>query len=91
MLCRPGTGLGRGGVFETKRNEKELKMNEERMLKLFEYKHLPQNLQEVSQAFCFLAESMAQRIEPGPERTVALRKLLEAKDAAVRATVHPGG
>lgn len=28
---------------------------------------------------------------PRPERTEALRKLLEAKDAAVRAKVHPGG
>ena len=29
--------------------------------------------------------------DPSPERTVALRKLLEAKDAAVRAKLHPGG
>lgn len=28
--------------------------------------------------------------ESGPERTVALRKLLEAKDAAVRARLNPG-
>lgn len=30
-------------------------------------------------------------IPGGPERTVALRKLLESKDAAVRATLNPGG
>ena len=30
-------------------------------------------------------------IEPGPERTVGLRKLLEAKDAIVRGKLHPGG
>lgn len=30
-------------------------------------------------------------VQSGPERTVALRKLLEAKDAAVRATAQPGG
>jgi len=29
--------------------------------------------------------------ERGPERTVMFRKLLEAKDAAVRAKLHPGG
>jgi hypothetical protein len=29
--------------------------------------------------------------DPGPERSVALRKLLEAKDAAVRAKLNPGG
>lgn len=61
------------------------------MLKWFEYLHLPQSLQNVSMPFCRLAESIAEELEPGPERTVALRKLLEAKDAAVRAAVKPGG
>ena len=64
---------------------------EERMLKWFEYKHLPAHLQEVSIPFCQLADSVVEGIDPGPERTVALRKLLEAKDAAVRAELHPGG
>jgi len=64
---------------------------EERMLKWFAYNHLPKALQEVSMPFCVLAETVATHVEPGPERTVALRKLLEAKDAAVRATLHPGG
>lgn len=64
---------------------------EERMLKHFDYDHLPKQLQPVSQPFCSLAGHIVETIEPGPERTVALRKLLEAKDAAVRAVVHPGG
>lgn len=38
---------------------------------------------------CF--EEIVDGIKPGPERTVALRKLLEAKDAAVRARLSPGG
>jgi hypothetical protein len=63
---------------------------EERMLKWFDFTHLPEHLQGVSGEFCSLASSIVAMIEPGPERTVALRKLLEAKDAAVRATVHPG-
>jgi hypothetical protein len=64
---------------------------EERMLKWFVFGHLPENLQAVSRPFCDLANNVCQTIQPGPERTVALRKLLEAKDAAVRAFIHPGG
>lgn len=66
-------------------------MGEERMLKWFEYNHLPKHLKDVSVHFHDLAEHLIEIVEPGPERTVALRKLLEAKDAAVRATLHPGG
>jgi len=51
---------------------------------------LPENLQEISKPFGELAQSINDTIEPGPERTVALRKLLEGKDAAVRAKLHPG-
>jgi hypothetical protein len=70
----------------------EFKINpEERMLKWFAYEHLPDHLRSVSASFCELAETIEEMLEPGPERTVALRKLLEAKDAAVRAAVHPGG
>lgn len=63
----------------------------ERMLKWFEYKHLPEHLAVVSMKFYELACSICSLVEPGPERTVALRKLLEAKDAAVRAKLNPGG
>jgi hypothetical protein len=66
-------------------------MDEERMLKWFEFEHLPPGLRAVSEPFCALAVEICAMIEPGPERTVALRKLLEAKDAAVRAAVNPGG
>lgn len=63
----------------------------ERMMKWFKYDHLPAHLQEVSCQFHQLAINILIHIEPGPERTVAFRKLLEAKDAAVRAKLHPGG
>ncbi len=73
----------------------------ERMLKWFVYDHLPENLQKVSEPFARMAETIAESIVAGPERTVALRKaaqgcarlrkLLESKDAAVRAVVAPGG
>ncbi len=63
---------------------------EERMMKWFAYEHLPPHLQETSKKFHQLATSIINEIESGPERTVALRKLLEAKDAAVRAKLNPG-
>ena len=63
----------------------------ERMLRWFEYQHLPDHLGEVSRRFSLLAEEIVKNIEPGAERTVCLRKLLEAKDAAVRARLIPGG
>jgi hypothetical protein len=65
-------------------------MPEDRMLRWFEYSHLPEHLQSVSKPFGELATMIAATIDSGPERTVALRKLLEAKDAAVRAKLHPG-
>lgn len=65
-------------------------MIEERMMKWFAYSHLPEHLQAVSKPFGELAELMCRTIDTGPERTVALRKLLEAKDAAVRAKLNPG-
>lgn len=66
-------------------------MSDDRMLKWFECQHLPRDLKLVSERFEDLANRIASNLEPGPERTVALRKLLEAKDAAVRAKLHPGG
>lgn len=65
---------------------------DDRMLKWFAAAHLPRNdLRELSMRFRDLAYQVCAELEPGPERTVALRKLLEAKDCAVRALVHPGG
>lgn len=71
------------------------------MLQFFEYAHLPVQLQAVSKPFCELAYAIVNgdnNAESGtvtiggplpsnPERTVALRKLLEAKDCAVRAVL----
>lgn len=75
----------------------------EHILQFFAYAHLPAHLQLVSKPFCELAhaivlgdnqpDDVVGRVTFGaalprnPERTVALRKLLEAKDAAVRALV----
>ena len=61
---------------------------EEPMLQFFEYTHLPQHLQNISQPFSLLASTLVQNLPRNPERTVALRKLLEAKDCAVRAFIY---
>lgn len=59
----------------------------EPLLQFFEYAHLKPGLQEVSKPFCDLARDIVQKLPRNPERTVALRKLLEAKDCAVRAVL----
>lgn len=57
----------------------------EHILQFFTYAHLPPELRAVSAPFADLAQSLVESLPRNPERTVALRKLLEAKDAAVRA------
>lgn len=62
----------------------------DRMLQFFVWEHLPERLQEVSKPFQDLALAIVKTLPANPERTVALRKLLEAKDAAVRTLVYKG-
>ncbi len=57
------------------------------IMQYFSYIHLRPEMQEISRPFCELAQMMVARLPRNPERTVALRKLLEAKDAAVRALI----
>lgn len=57
------------------------------LLQFFGYAHLPEHLQSVSEPFCRLAETILNGLPKNPERTTALRKLLEAKDCAVRAAL----
>lgn len=57
----------------------------EPMLRFFGYTHLPEKLRAVSEPFCQLAHNVVNTLPRNPERTVCLRKLLEAKDCAVRA------
>ena len=57
----------------------------EPILRYFAYDHLPTHLQAVSQPFHLLAHMLVDTLPRNPERSVALRKLLEGKDAAVRA------
>lgn len=57
----------------------------EAVLRYFDHTHLPPALAAVSAPFGELARAMAAQLPPGPEVTAGLRKLLEAKDCAVRA------
>jgi len=62
-------------------------MEQDPMMKWFEFKHLPERLQTVSVKYFELACSLCATVPSSEERTVALRKLLESKDAAVRASL----
>jgi len=54
-------------------------------MQFFAFAHLPTHLQDVSRPFGEMAERIVSTLPRNAERTVALRKLLESKDAAVRA------
>lgn len=69
----------------TEFTESEVSMDA--VLRYFHYSHLPATLQPRSKPFCDLARLIIDTTPRNAERTVALRKLLEAKDAAVRAHV----
>jgi len=60
--------------------------SKEHIMQFFEYAHLPIERQTISARFSEIAGEMLIVLPRNPERTVALRKLLEAKDAAVRAS-----
>ena len=59
----------------------------EPIMQFFKYSHLPESMQTVSRRFGDLAREVVANCPRNPERTVALRKLLEAKDAAVRSLI----
>lgn len=59
----------------------------ERLLPYFGYDHLPPELQAYSKPVADLAVAMVALLPAGLERTVGLRKLIEAKDWFVRAAL----
>lgn len=65
----------------------EEQISQDPILRYFHYRHLPPALQAMSVNFCNMARIVVSNLPRNAERTVALRKLLEAKDAAVRANV----
>ncbi len=60
-------------------------MNE--IMNFFEYTHLPPRIKEVSKSIAEVANLMNDAIPQSEEKSVGLRKLLEAKDCFVRASL----
>jgi len=60
----------------------------EPIMQFFDYAHLRGDLQAISRPFGDLAMHLVDTLPRNLERTTALRKLLEAKDAAVRARLY---
>lgn len=65
--------------------ERAILTSGDRLLPFFRFNHLPDGLKGTSQQFAGLAITIVLTIPSNAERTVALRKLLESKDCAVRA------
>ena len=57
------------------------------LMQFFAYEHLPEKMQTISKPFGELAKMINENLPNNPEKTTALRKLLEAKDCAVRSTI----
>lgn len=56
-------------------------------IKYFAFAHLPAHLQAVSKPIGELAEQLERQLVDGAEKSVGMRKLLEAKDCFVRAAL----
>jgi len=57
-------------------------------IKFFDYEHLPKDLQVVSKPVCELAMLMERFLPDNAEKSAGMRKLLEAKDCFVRASIE---
>lgn len=66
-------------MTETKNNQQNP------IMKHFKFDHLPERLAKVSQPFCELAIAVEVTLPGCAEKSTCLRKILEAKDCAVRA------
>lgn len=62
-------------------------LNNDPLLKHFEYTHLSEKLQYISMPFHAMAYWICDKVPPNNEREMTIRKLLEAKDCAVRSMI----
>ena len=59
------------------------------VIKFFKFDHLPHNkMREIAQQIANLANLLEETIPESPEKSVGMRKLLEAKDCFVRAVLE---
>ncbi len=57
------------------------------LMQFFAYQHLPPHLQSVSMQFALVAQELVSNLPRNEMLVMALARLIEAKDAAVRAKV----
>lgn len=57
------------------------------IMKFFDYEHLPDKLKDISRPFWVLAQQIDLDVPDSAEKIAGLRKLLEAKDCIVRASL----
>lgn len=103
MMCQPfypldletnmpeylvGEECGRSPVLPPPVSPVMLDEEDEIMLSWFQHSHLPPHLAEVSAQFAVVANVIFHLCAPGTQRSLALQRLLEAKDAAVRARIE---
>lgn len=60
-------------------------MNTHYLTQFFEYRHLSPNMQAICKPFAYLVQSLLE-LPDNPERTHCIRKVLEARDCAMRAS-----
>ena len=75
---------------ETDEGDRPIPIGNFPILSFFEYNHLPAHLQKISKPLCKIADDMASGLHPSAELAAGLRKLLEAKDCFVRASINDG-
>ena len=56
-------------------------------MRYFEHDHLPENLQAISKPIGDIARQMDETLPDSAEKTAGLRKLLEANDCLMRASL----
>lgn len=66
-----------------------MSVDQEPIMRFFEYEHLKGELREVSAMFATVARQMHDTLPRSAEKSAGLRKLLEAKDCFVRASLPP--
>jgi hypothetical protein len=86
----PSDWCAGGGVQEEKKvglKANQALAEQYPILQFFKYAHLPEELQKISAPFNTLAWKMARVLPRNAETSTMLRKLLEAKDCAVRSAL----
>lgn len=64
-------------------------MAQNRLVQFFNYTHLPEGKgRDISALFSQFVRELDEALPDNPEKSTSIRKLLEAKDCAVRATFY---